>query len=405
VLDDYRFSRFLMLAVDAWRYGPRDDRQQVELQHFLDEGLRTAARRSGLDDSTWQIQNAGDGRLALLPDGGSEPVLVDPFVRELDTWLARHNHERVPGARLRLRVAVHNGPAIPAPMGYGGQAVVHVCRLRDAHPVRAALDAAPNANLVLAVSSLVFDDVIRQRHTSLSAADFTKFDVVDTAKDFTASAWLRVPGAPATRDDVLAVGLCFLVPPHDLPEFVDRVLVSAFVSAGIEVPAGTAFGGDTPVIVLTGASPQAVLGLWVEHVDRLARAYAPGVRFVVGVCGTADHARELASSDAAARVLTGARGGRMAIVIPSHLHETISTNQGRLVRPEAYGRLGASSWLRVPGHATPPRQADREPARPGGAGPSPGSVNTYGDHSPAFGTATIDTFVVGEVHHHDGVDR
>src|SRR5262245_51884854 len=186
-----------MLAVDAWRYGPRDDRQQVELQHFLDEGLRTAARRSGLDDSTWQIQNAGDGRLALLPDSGSEPVLVDPFVRELDTWLDRHNHDRVPGARLRLRVAVHHGPAVPAPMGYGGQAVVHVCRLRDAQPVRAALDAAPNANLVLVVSSLVFDDVIRQRHTSLSATDFTRIDVADTAKDFTAPAWLRVPGAPA----------------------------------------------------------------------------------------------------------------------------------------------------------------------------------------------------------------
>jgi hypothetical protein len=405
VLDDYEFSRFLMLAVDAWRYGPRDDRQQVDLQRFLDEGLRTAARRSGLDDSSWQTQDAGDGRLALLPDSGSEPVLVDSFVRELDTWLARHNHDRMPGARLRLRIAVHNGPAIPAPLGYGGTAVVHVCRLRDSRPVRAALDAAPDANLVLAVSALIFDDVIRQRHTSLSVDDFTRVEIDDPVKDFGATAWVRVPGAPATRDEVV-VGLRFPVPPRDLRAFVVQVLIPSFRAVDIALPEDTSFAGDDPVVRLPGVSPQAVLGVWVDKLDGLIKAGAPEVRVVVGVCATADHARELASSDIAARVLAGARGGRVVVVVPDHLHETITANPARMVHPEAYGQAGTSSWLRVPGHGKLPQPADRAPEQPVAAGPSsPVAVHTYGDNSVAYGNATIGTWVMGTYNHHDGANR
>lgn len=260
VPDDYNFSRVLLLAMDAWRYGPRDDRQQFDLQWHLAEALSVAAARSGLDQSGWQIQNAGDGLLALLPDSGSEPVLVDPFIRELDTWLARHNHDLVPDARLRLRIAVHHGPAIQAQLGYASGAVVHVCPLRDSRPVRDAFDAAPEANLVLAVSARVFEDVIRQRHTSLSANDFTKVEIVDEAKNFTATAWLRVPGArltaPTGCDEVLAVGLRFLVSPHDFPGLIERVLIPSFAAAGIALPDDVSFSGEYPVVCLSRVSVQ-----------------------------------------------------------------------------------------------------------------------------------------------------
>lgn len=410
--DDYEFSRVLLLAVDAWRYGPRDDRQQFELQQHLVEALSVAAARSGLDRSGWRIQDAGDGLLALLPDSGSEPVLVDPFIRELDTWLARHNHDLVPGARLRLRIAVHHGPAIQAQLGYASAAVVHVCRLRDSRPVRDALDAAPEANLALAVSALVFEDVIRQRHTSLSANDFMKVEIADEVKNFTATAWLRVPGArlaaPTGRDEALAVGLRFLVSPQDFPGLVERVLVPSFAAAGIALPDDVSFSGDYPVICLPGVSVQEVLGLWLHHLDKLLESSAPGMRMVVGVCTTSDRAqaRELASSDTAARVLAAARGGRVVVVVPGHVHETITRNPGRLVLPETYVPADTSLWLRVPGHAKPPRPADRVREEPGGVTPSGvGLVNAYGDHGVAIGNGTFDTFVVGTVHRHDGSGR
>jgi hypothetical protein len=412
VPDDYKFSRVLLLAVDAWRYGPRDDRQQFDLQRHLEEALSVAAARSGLDRSGWRIQDAGDGLLALLPDSGSEPVLVDPFIRELDTWLARHNHDLLPGARLRLRIAVHHGPAIQAQLGYASGAVVHACRLRDSRPVRDALDAAPEANLVLAVSALVFEDVIRQRHTSLSANDFMKVEITDEVKNFTATAWLRVPGArltaPTGRDEALAVGLHFLVSPQDFPGLVEQVVVPSFAAAGITLPDDVSFSGDYPVVCLSGVSVQEVLGLWLHHLDKLLESSASGMQMVVGVCMTSDRvqARELASSDTAARVLAAARGGRVVVVVPGHVHETITRNPGRLVLPETYVPADASSWLRVPGHAKPPRPADRVREEPGGVTPSGvGSVNAYGEHGVAIGNGTFDTFVVGTVHRHDGSGR
>jgi hypothetical protein len=332
VPDDYKFSRVLLLAVDAWRYGPRDDRQQFDLQRHLVEALSVAAARSGLARSGWRTQDAGDGLLALLPDSGSEPVLVDQFIRELDVWLARHNHDLVPGARLRLRIAIHHGPAIPAQLGYASGAVVHVCRLRDSRPVRDALNAAPEANLALAVSERVFEDVVRQRHTSLSANDFTKVEIADEAKNFTATAWLRVPGtplaAPTGRGEAFAVSLRFLVPPLDFPGLVERVLVPSFAAAGIALPGGASFSGDYPVLCLPDVSMQEVLGLWLHHLDTLLKSSAPGMRMVVGVCTTSDRAqaRELASSDMAARVLAAARGARVAVVVPGHVRETITRN-------------------------------------------------------------------------------
>jgi hypothetical protein len=412
VPDDYNFSRVLLLAIDAWRYGPRDDRQQFDLQRHLAEALSVAAARSGLDQSGWRIQDAGDGLLALLPNSGSEPVLVDPFIHELDTWLARHNHDLVPGARLRLRIAVHHGPAIQAQLGYASGAVVHVCRLRDSRPVRDALDAAPEANLVLAVSALVFEDVIRQRHTSLSANDFTKVEIADEAKNFTATAWLRVPGArltaPTGCDEEFAVCLRFLVSPHDFPGLVERVLVPSFTAAGIALPNDVSFPGDYPVVCLSRVSVQEVLGLWLHHLDKLLESSVPWMRMVVGVCTTSDRvqARQLASSATAARVLAAARGGRVVVVVPGHVHETIMRNPGRLVQPETYVPADASSWLRVLGHAKPPRPADRAREEPSGVTPpGVGSVNAYGERGVAIGNGTFDTFVVGTVHRHDGSGR
>jgi len=129
---------------------------------------------------------------------------------------------------------------------------------------------------------------------------------------------------------------------------------------------------------------------------------------VVGVCTASDRAqaRELASSDTAARVLAAARGGRVVVVVPGHVHETITRNPGRFVLPETYVPADTSLWLRVPGHAKPPRPADHVREEPGGVTPSGvGLVNAYGDHGVAIGNGTFDTFVVGTVHRHDGSGR
>ncbi|WP_148307098.1 hypothetical protein [Nocardia nova] len=188
------FSRRLLVSVDAVGYGSGDDIRQRSMQTAIPAVLADAAKRAGLDRTRWVEQQAGDGELAILPDDQSdhEPEVVDDFVRELNTALARHNRELRDDARLRLRLAVHNGVAAPADFGYAGQGVVAVSRLVDAAPVKAALRAVPTANLALVLSERVFLDVVAQGHTAVPPAAFRAITVHN--KEFRETAYLHLPG-------------------------------------------------------------------------------------------------------------------------------------------------------------------------------------------------------------------
>ncbi|MGK3207597.1 hypothetical protein [Amycolatopsis sp. MEPSY49] len=178
--------------MDVQGYGSRDDRQHASIQHGLLVVADSAAARSGLDRTTWHRQGAGDGELAILPAGSPEPVVADDYVRELAAALADYNHDLAPDARMRVRIAIHHGVAMPGPNGWTGQGVVGVSRLVDADPLRGALKAFPDAHLAVLVSRQVYTDVVAQRHTSLRPADFR--EVVVRQKEYTDVAWLRVPG-------------------------------------------------------------------------------------------------------------------------------------------------------------------------------------------------------------------
>jgi hypothetical protein len=421
VADEQQYSRQLLLAIDAWQYGTRDDRQQQDLQRSLDEAVRISARRSGLDPARWQRQDAGDGLLSLITEENAEPKVAGPFVRELDEWLRRHNHDLQPHARLRLRVAVHHGVAIPAELGYAGTAPVHVCRIRDARAVRGVLEAFPGANLVLAVSEPIFEDLIRQRHSSLSADDFVRADIDEPAKQFSATAWLHVPGLAC--DDLRthlgrpAVSLRFAGSAEPPTGFFDQVVKKAFEAVGMPLPQGLPEPGEElSPRVPAGMTGTVLAGTWIEHVRKALAARFPQARTAVGIALDSDPAAarseavELAGSPAATRLLSAAPQGRLVIVVSDRAYRTVVGRGGRLVFPESYRQPdgGTGCWIRVPGHSVPPEAGPPAelPETDQAAAGAAGSITQYGDHSAAFtgGTYTA-PIVVGTVHNHDGRHR
>ncbi|MFD0429942.1 hypothetical protein ACFQ60_27275 [Streptomyces zhihengii] len=128
------FRRRLLLAVDAQGYGRSDAVTQREFQAGLARLLDAAAGTAGLDRDRWETQRAGDSVFAVLPEGTDEPALVDTFMRALDAGLRAFNRNRVPHARLRLRAAVHFGPASPGPNGFADRAPVEIHRILDSAP-------------------------------------------------------------------------------------------------------------------------------------------------------------------------------------------------------------------------------------------------------------------------------
>ncbi|WP_410611675.1 hypothetical protein [Amycolatopsis sp. lyj-109] len=413
--DEGQFARMLLLAVDAWRYGTRDDRQQHDLQRALAEALRVAATRSGLDPARWRRQEAGDGLFAIVTDESAEPKVIGPFIRELDEWLGRHNHDLRLRARLRLRVAVHHGVTLPAALGYAGDAPVHVCRLRDARAVRETLEVFPEVNLVLAVSEPIFDGSVRQRHTSLAAKDFTRVEVADPAKQFFATTWVYVPGVTSERVGAclgtLAVSLRFAGAAAPPPGFFEQVLRPSFEAVGVAAP-----DGEEPTFrVPAELAGTALTGRWLEEVRTAVTAHCPLARIAVGIALAPDpaaasaEAAELADAEPAARLLAATDRGRIVIVVSERVHEVVVARGGRLVFPESYRRSQGKTgcWIRVPGHSVPPEAAPGPDSPPAGrevpAADQSFSAMTHGERSPILGQSTFTAPVIlGDVHRHGG---
>ncbi|MEU6025314.1 hypothetical protein [Micromonospora sp. NPDC047134] len=196
-----------ILSVDARGYSRGDSRRQSEYQQGLVDLMTISAEAAGLRRNDWDRQKAGDGELAILPPDEPENALIDDFCRILSENVADYNEDRIEDARLRLRLAVHNGVVQPAANGYAGAGVVVVSRLVNADPARAVQDALPRAGLVVIVSNRVFVDTVAQGHTVTRPSRFRKFTV--QVKEYRDDAWLYVPGFDL-RDLILPE-----VPPHD----------------------------------------------------------------------------------------------------------------------------------------------------------------------------------------------
>jgi len=186
-------GRRTLVSVDVRGYGSATGRRQASIQQGLVELLDASAAAAGLRRAAWDRQQAGDGEFAVLPADESETALIDDFVRHLAALVNDYNDERKKDARLRLRLALHNGIVERAANGYAGAAAVVVGRLVESAAAKAAQAASPGSGLVVIVSNRVFVDTVLQGHTLLPARAFRKVAV--QIKEYSDNAWLYVPGA------------------------------------------------------------------------------------------------------------------------------------------------------------------------------------------------------------------
>ncbi|WKD32815.1 hypothetical protein [Streptomyces xanthophaeus] len=168
--------------------------------------LSESAEAAGLDRASWVRQAAGDSEFAVLPAGSDEQALVEPFMRRLDAGLRAHNRDRVPGARVALRAAVHFGPASEAPNGFVGPGPVEVSRILESDPLRRALAAAPDAALAVALTAPVFTELVAQGYTNFRPEEFR--EVVVEKKEYRGRAWLWVSGYDVHTLDLGEPGPC-----------------------------------------------------------------------------------------------------------------------------------------------------------------------------------------------------
>ncbi|MEU4830100.1 hypothetical protein [Streptosporangium sp. NPDC023615] len=185
------FGRALIVSSDLRGYGRGTDKRHEAMQRGFIDLHREAADSAGLNRHRWAIQPEGDGELAVLPANEPDPLVVDQYIRALHQGLVEYNEGLGADLRLRLRVALAFGTAYPSANGYAGQAVVEASRLVNWRPLKKIFDDREDVNIVLILSQRVFEDVVRQGHTSYASDDFHR--VMVREKEFSSPAWIWSP--------------------------------------------------------------------------------------------------------------------------------------------------------------------------------------------------------------------
>ncbi len=190
-MESVHFKRALVMSSDLRGYGQGNDKRHESMQHNFVDLHADAAAEAGLNRRDWVIQPGGDGELAILPASEPEPLVVDQYMRALHRGLVQRNASLAAHERFRLRVALAFGTAYPSANGYAGQALVEASRLVGWQSLKRIFNEREEANIVLILSQRVFEDVVRQGHTSYSESDFYQVSVRE--KEFSGPAWVWAP--------------------------------------------------------------------------------------------------------------------------------------------------------------------------------------------------------------------
>ena len=184
-----------VVVLDVESSSERSNPEIGELRSAMYRVLNEAVQRAGLAGPDIDIEDRGDGALIVVDAGPL--VLFDPFAEHLIAVLQEENAAVEAVSWLRLRVALHSGPVHRDARGWSGDTINETFAIGDAPTVKATLRRAARAQLVLAVSELLYKQVVRHRYGSINPATYGRVDVQRIGEP----AWVRVPGYPAAPVD------------------------------------------------------------------------------------------------------------------------------------------------------------------------------------------------------------
>lgn len=182
-----------LFAVDIERSAGRGDAALLQIRSALGVALRESFERSGIDWERCLCDDLGDGMQVTAPAGLPKTKLIHPLIHELDARIQAHNKLAGRLTRIRVRIALHAGDVHVNTDGrVVGSPLEVLARLLNAAPTRSALAQAPDAAAALILSQHFYDETVCHGCPGIDPADFRGTTVRE--KEYTASAWLHVPG-------------------------------------------------------------------------------------------------------------------------------------------------------------------------------------------------------------------
>jgi hypothetical protein len=184
----WRSCALLVVDIEGFASPTRSDPLRVLLRQRLHELLEHALTAIGaVAGQVVMRRDLGDGLLVALQPTVSTGRLAHQAITELAQGLARHNQAAdSTAARLRLRVAMHQGQLLQDLHGFTSQALTHAFRMIDAEVIRAALRSVPTAHLVVVISDPV--------HHALTGRALGWQPIWLANKETIARCWIHLPG-------------------------------------------------------------------------------------------------------------------------------------------------------------------------------------------------------------------
>ncbi|WP_143118382.1 MULTISPECIES: tetratricopeptide repeat protein [Actinomadura] len=182
-----------ILCVDIEAFGGRANWDQLVSRAGLYQALQEALVESGIPSESCYCEDRGDGAMILVGPDVPKERLAGAFPAALAAVLGRHNGGAPPGARIRIRAAVHAGEVLYDGNGVAGKSIITTFRLLEAAPLKQALRDCPGT-LALIASDWFYQEVVRQS-PACAAASFR--EVAVSVKETRTRGWIRLPDTRA----------------------------------------------------------------------------------------------------------------------------------------------------------------------------------------------------------------
>lgn len=182
-----------ILLTDITAFGSldRNDGDRLTVRRAMYQVVRGSLETAGIPWTGCHREDRGDGALVVIPPEVATRKAVDPLIDLVADGLRRHNRQARQAARIQLRLAINVGPVESDPEGVSGEAIIHTARILDVPVLKDQL-ARGSAHLGVAVSTFVYDHVVRHRPGEVDPADYRRVDV--RVKESNLSAWISLRG-------------------------------------------------------------------------------------------------------------------------------------------------------------------------------------------------------------------
>jgi hypothetical protein len=182
----------LIINIDAPGSGQLSNPEKLELRNVIYDVIGQAFQAAGVAVEKCRVEDRGDGALIIVPPKIPETRMIGVWIEEVHQALRAHNGSPGTPRRVRLRLGAHAGQVHTDAHGAAGADVDLACRLADSGAARATLDAAHAAHLVVVVSTVLYESVVRHGGRFIDPECYRKVRV--QLKETDTTAWVAVPG-------------------------------------------------------------------------------------------------------------------------------------------------------------------------------------------------------------------